>query len=85
MRANALENILQQETDPRVVAFDQECVQKTSRGARKEYMTAKEERRKKCMVSRMRSLLAWENAFSGPDAVAMDDDGGDGGGDGIAM
>ena len=28
-------------------------------------MTAEEERRKKRMVSRMRSLLAWENAFSG--------------------
>ena len=85
VRANALENILQQETDPRVVAFEQECVQKTSRGARKEYMTAEEERRKKRMVSRMRSLLAWENAFSGlpiPGCTAGENSGGGGG---IAM
>ena len=42
VRANALENILQQQTDPRVVASEQECVQKTIRGTRKEYMTAEE-------------------------------------------
>ena len=46
---------------------------------------AEEERRKKYMVSRMRSLLAWENAFSGlpiPGCTAGENSGGGGG---IAM
>ena len=85
-RATAMENLLQQETDPRVVAFEDECIRQTSKGARKGHLKVEDERRKKRMEMRKAALDRWEgNALmAGVLAPAPTDGGGDGG-DGAEM
>ena len=81
-----MENLLQQETDPRVVAFEDECIRQTSRGARKGHLKVEDERRKKRMEMRKAALDRWEgNALMAGILAPAPTDGDGDGGDGAEM
>ena len=65
VRAQAMENSLQQETHPQAVAYEKEALKASERGPRKGHVKLLEQRRSKRMVMRLDALVEWEVKAAG--------------------